>query len=212
MYEKYIKRLLDFFVAFILLIVLSPVLFILCMCTLFSLGTPIIFSQERPGKDGKLFTLYKLRTMDHRSDKPDIDRLKPMGAFFRKLHLDELPELFNILKGDMSFVGPRPQLPKDMLFFSNDIMRRQDVRPGLTGLAQSYGKSALRWDIKFEYDLEYIKRITFLSDARIILRTFSTVFASSNTPVDECGDYGDWLLATGRITNAEYDEKMGTQT
>ncbi len=131
-----------------------------------------------------------------------------MGAFFRKYHMDELPELVNILKGDMSFVGPRPQLMKDMAFFDSETAKRQNVRPGLTGLAQSYGAPALRWDIKFKYDLEYIEKITFPNDLKIIARTVKTVISGSGKAVDDSGDYGDWLLKNGMITREEYECKL----
>ncbi len=199
-YAKYIKRATDVFFAAVFLMLLCPLLLILCLLTYISLGSPVIFRQKRPGKGCKIFTLYKFRTMEN-------DGVKPLGAFLRKYHIDELPELYNILRGDMSFVGPRPQLIEDAAFFDENIMRWQTVRPGLTGLAQSYGESALRWDIKFKYDLEYIGSVTFLTDCKIIFRTVKTV-CSASAQEDDCGNYGDWLLVNRMIDREKYDEVM----
>ena len=166
MYRKYIKRILDFTLSLIALIVLSPILLITAILVKIKLGSPIIFKQQRPGKNEKIFTLYKFRTMTDKKDEegnllPDEQRITKFGKILRSTSIDELPELINILKGDMSIVGPRPQLIRDMLFMTEEQRKRHDVRQGLTGLAQINGRNNLTWEEKIEYDLEYIKNITF---------------------------------------------------
>ncbi len=175
-YERYIKRPQDFMCAFLALIVLSPVLLITGVLVRVKLGSPVIFKQKRPGKDEKIFTLYKFRTMTDGKDKngnllSDEERLTSFGKKLRATSLDELPELFNILKGDMAVVGPRPQLVRDMVFMTEEQRKRHSVRPGLTGLAQVNGRNAIDWEKKLAYDQEYIKKITFLGDVKIIWKT-----------------------------------------
>ena len=179
-YEKYFKRPLDFVFALLLLIVLSPILPITAILVRIKLGSPVIFQQWRPGKDEKIFKLYKFRTMtDVRNKKgkllPDEKRLTKFGKFLRSTSLDELPELFNILKGDMSFIGPRPLLVEYIERYSKDQHKRHDVRPGLTGLAQAMGRNAISWEEKFKLDNKYIKKITFLTDLNILLKTVKSV-------------------------------------
>ena len=175
-YEKFFKRPLDIIFSLLALIILSPILLIVAILVRIKLGSPIIFKQERPGKDEKIFKLYKFRTMTDAKDKkgkllPDGKRLTKFGKLLRSTSLDELPELFNILKGDMSFIGPRPMLVRDLVFFNDKTLKRQTVRPGLTGLAQANGRNGVNWDQRFEYDLLYVDKITILTDTKIIIKT-----------------------------------------
>ena len=192
MYRKYFKRLFDIVFSILALIVLSPVLLVVAILVRIKLGSPVIFKQKRPGLNEKIFTLYKFRTMtDKRDEKgellPDDVRLTKFGKMLRSTSLDELPELWNILKGDMSFVGPRPLLDKYIPLYSEEQRKRQHVRPGLTGLAQVNGRNGVSWEKKFQLDVEYTKHITFLSDIYLILRTVGNVFTgkgiSSTTSV-----------------------------
>lgn len=181
MYAKYIKRILDFILSLIALIVLSPVLLVVAILVRIKLGSPIIFKQQRPGKDEKIFTLYKFRTMTDKKDEngnllSDSERLTKFGKVLRSTSLDELPELVNILKGDMSIVGPRPLLVEYLPLYSEEQKHRHDVRPGLTGLAQVSGRNSLSWEEKFNDDLQYIKHITFFEDMKIIFMTVTKVF------------------------------------
>ena len=181
MYAKYIKRILDFTLSLLALIILSPVLLILYILVRIKLGKPAIFKQMRPGKDEKIFRLYKFRTMTEEKDEegnllPDEKRLTKFGKFLRSTSLDELPELINILKGDMAIVGPRPLLVEYLEFYSEEEKHRHDVRPGLTGLAQVSGRNAISWEEKFKQDLGYIKHLTFINDVKIIFKTIGKVF------------------------------------
>lgn len=180
MYRKYIKRLLDIIISLCGIIVLSPVYLILAILVRAKLGTPVIFKQDRPGKDEKVFHLYKFRSMtDDKDEKgnplPDEIRLTPFGKKLRSTSLDELPELFNILKGDMSLIGPRPLLVRYLPRYNEFQRHRHDVRPGLTGLAQINGRNAITWEKKFEYDVEYVNKLSFALDARIFMGTVRTV-------------------------------------
>jgi undecaprenyl phosphate N,N'-diacetylbacillosamine 1-phosphate transferase len=216
MYERFFKRVFDIVLALITLALALPFMALITVIVRVTMGKPVIFAQDRPGKDGKLFKLYKFRTMTNKKDEygrllPDEERLTKTGAFLRKTSLDELPELINILIGDMSFVGPRPQLIKDMVFFTPEIMRRQRVTPGLTGLAQIKGRNDISWERKFELDMEYISEITFLRDLKILFLTFAAVFSArgvSTQGMATAEDYGDYLLRTGKISEEEYEEKM----
>ncbi len=179
-YEKYIKRPQDFCCALVAIIVLAPVMAITALIVRLKLGAPVIFKQERPGLGGKIFTLYKFRTMSSEKDDegnllPDEVRLTKFGKFLRSVSLDELPELFNILKGDMSVVGPRPLLVKYLPLYNERQAKRHEVRPGFTGYAQIHGRNAISWEEKFEYDVEYVSHISFLGDWKIIFRTVVTV-------------------------------------
>lgn len=215
-YEKYIKRMLDFILSLIALICLSPVLLIVSILVRTKLGSPIIFKQQRPGKNEKIFTLYKFRTMTDEKDENgklllDSQRLTKFGKFLRSTSLDELPELINIIKGDMAIVGPRPQLIRDMLFMNNEQRKRHAVRQGLTGLAQVNGRNNISWEEKLNYDLEYIKKITFFTDMKIILKTVLKVFKKDdiNTEgMDTAEDLCDYLLRTKQISEEEYKEKL----
>jgi len=216
MYKKYFKRLFDIVFSFIAIVLLSPVLLCLAILVKKKLGSPIIFKQPRPGKDEKIFTIYKFRTMTDAKDKrgnllSDSMRLTVFGKFLRKTSLDELPELWNIFKGDMSIVGPRPQLVKDMVFMTQDQRRRHTVRQGLTGWAQVNGRNNITWEDKLYIDLEYVDNITFLNDIKIILLTVVNVFKATgvNTEgMDTAEDLGDYLLKRNIITKNEYLKKI----
>lgn len=215
-YEKYVKRPQDFCCALAALIVLSPVLMVTAYLVKKKLGSPVIFRQKRPGLNGKVFEMWKFRTMtDARDEKgnllPDEMRLTDFGKKLRSTSLDELPEFFNILNGDMSLVGPRPQLVKDMVFFNDKIFVRQSVRPGLTGLAQVSGRNAISWDEKFKYDLKYVSHVTFLTDMKILLQTAKKVIGKDGISAEGFAtseDYGDWLLRLDKINLEEYDSKL----
>ena len=181
MYAKYFKRILDFLLSLIALLVLSPILIIVAILVRVKLGSPVIFKQQRPGKDEKIFTLYKFRTMTNKKDEngnllPDSERLTKFGKTLRSTSLDELPELFNILKGDMSIVGPRPLLVEYLKLYNEEQKHRHDVRPGLTGLAQISGRNSISWNKKFKEDIFYINNITFIMDIKIIFKTITKVF------------------------------------
>ena len=180
MYKKFIKRFLDFILSLIALIILSPILLIIYILVRIKLGKPAIFKQQRPGKNEKIFTLYKFRTMTDDKDEegnllPDEQRLTKFGKILRSTSLDELPELFNILKGDMSIVGPRPLLVEYLPLYNEEQKRRHEVRPGLTGLAQVSGRNNLDWDERFKEDIYYIKHISFMKDIKIIFKTMVKV-------------------------------------
>ena len=216
MYSKCIKRVLDFILSLIAIIVLSPILLITAILVRIKLGSPIIFKQKRPGKDEKIFTLYKFRTMTDDKDEegnllPDSERLTEFGKFLRSTSIDELPELINIIKGDMSIVGPRPLLIRDMIFMTDEQRRRHSVRQGLTGLAQINGRNNVDWEEKINYDLQYIKKITFLGDIKIILRTVGKVFARKDIEtdgMDTAEDLCDYLLRTEKISKKDYENKL----
>ena len=179
-YEQYIKRPQDFLCALLALIVLSPVMLITAVLVQVKLGSPVIFKQRRPGKDEKIFTLYKFRTMTDGKDKngkllSDEERLTSFGKKLRATSLDELPELFNILKGDMAVVGPRPLLVQYLPLYNERQKRRHEVRPGFTGYAQVHGRNAITWEEKFEKDVYYVDHVTFLGDWKIIVQTIKTV-------------------------------------
>lgn len=179
-YEKFIKRPQDFLCALMATIVLSPVLVITAILVRVKLGSPVLFTQERPGKDGKVFKLYKFRTMLPPKDgvidpAQDAARLTPFGKKLRATSLDELPELFNMLKGDMSVVGPRPLLVQYLNRYNEHQARRHEVRPGFTGLAQVNGRNSISWEEKFDWDVKYVDRVTFLGDWKIIIDTVKTV-------------------------------------
>ena len=176
MYEKYFKRVLDFVLSLMALVVLSPVMLVIYILVRIKLGKPAIFKQQRPGKNEKIFTLYKFRSMTDEKDEngdllPDEKRLTKFGKTLRSTSLDELPELINILKGDMSIVGPRPLLVEYLELYDEQQKHRHDVRPGLTGLAQINGRNSIPWEEKFKDDIKYINKITFFGDIKIILRT-----------------------------------------
>lgn len=176
LYEKYVKRPLDAMLSAFALIVFSPVMIITGVLVKKNLGSPVFFTQDRPGKDAKVFKLYKFRTMKE-GDLPDSERLTPFGEKLRSTSLDELPELFNILKGDMAIVGPRPLLVRYLSRYNKTQARRHEVRPGLTGLAQANGRNALSWQKKFDYDVKYVDNVTFTGDVKIIADTVKEVIS-----------------------------------
>lgn len=185
LYAKYIKRALDFILSLCGILVLSPVLLVLWVLVWVKLGSPVLFKQERPGMEGKIFTLCKFRTMtDKRDEKGELlsdeERLTPFGKFLRSTSLDELPELFNILKGDMSIVGPRPLLVCYLPWYTEEEKHRHDMRPGLTGLAQVNGRNALGWEERFAFDLKYVRNCSFLMDMKIIVMTVGRVLKRSD--------------------------------
>lgn len=188
MYAKYIKRILDFALSLLALIVLAIPMLIIYILVRIKLGKPAIFKQERPGKNEKIFTLYKFRTMTDARDEngnllPDSERLTKFGKMLRSTSLDELPELVNILKGDMAIVGPRPLLVEYLDYYTEEEKHRHDVRPGLTGLAQVSGRNLLKWEDRFKMDVEYAHHITFFGDIRIILLTVKKVFKKADIVV-----------------------------
>lgn len=213
MYKLIVKRLIDILASVLGLILLSPVFILIAVLVAVRLGQPVIFSQIRPGKDGNLFKLYKFRTMTDERDKygnllPDDMRMTNFGKKLRESSLDELPELFNILKGDMSLVGPRPFLVYDIVFYTDKEMYRKSVLPGLTGLAQVSGRNNITWEEKFKYDFQYIDNINFLQDMKILYRTFFKVAEQSDIATDgmETAErYGIYLLRKNRITRDEYE-------
>lgn len=179
-YEKYIKRPQDFLCALVAIIVLSPIMLVTALLVRMKLGSPVLFAQDRPGKDGKVFKLYKFRSMTDEKDKngnllPDEDRLPVFGQKLRSTSLDELPELINILNGDMSVVGPRPLLVRYLSRYNETQARRHEVRPGFTGLAQVHGRNAISWEEKFDWDVKYVDHITFFGDWKIIFDTLRIV-------------------------------------
>lgn len=216
MYEKCLKRVMDFVLSLGALAVLSPVLLVLTVLGAVKMKGNPFFTQQRPGKDEKIFRLIKFRSMTCETDEngnplPDEQRLTKYGKLLRSTSLDELPELINILKGDMSIVGPRPLLVRDMVFMSAEQRRRHSVRQGLTGLAQVSGRNNISWEQKLEYDLEYIENITFFGDVKIILRTVGKVLGRDDTVregTESDMDFGDWLMKNGEVSREEYEEKQ----
>lgn len=199
-YEKYIKRPQDFLCALLAIVMLSPVMFVTASFVRVKLGSPVVFKQQRPGKGGKIFCLYKFRTMtDARDEKgdllPDEVRLTKFGRLLRSTSLDELPELINILKGDMSVVGPRPLLVRYLDRYNSHQARRHEVRPGFTGYAQVHGRNAISWEEKFDMDVKYVDHITFLGDWKIVFQTVKTVVRKEGISSD---------------TSATMEEFMGT--
>jgi len=222
MYIRFFKRFFDFILSVAALAVLSPILLILTVIGAIAMRGNPFFTQPRPGKkrrDGKekIFKLIKFRTMSNAKDKdgnllPDDQRLGKYGALLRSTSLDELPSLINIAVGDLSIVGPRPQLVRDMTFMTEEQRRRHDVRPGLTGLAQVNGRNNITWEQKFEYDLHYIDSgITLIGDIKIIFKTVGKVLKRSDTvregTVSDM-DFGDWLMLEGKVDQESYDQKQ----
>ena len=213
-YARYIKRILDVLLSGCALVALSPVLLTVAVLVRTRLGSPVIFCQPRPGKDEKIFKMYKFRSMTDARDEngellPDEVRLTRFGRTLRSTSLDELPELWNIFKGDMSIVGPRPQLVRDMVFMTPEQRLRHTVMPGLTGLAQVSGRNAISWEDKLATDLRYIRRITFLGDVKIVLLTVKKVFCREDISadgMDTAEDLGDYLLRTAQVSEEAYQE------
>ncbi len=220
-YEKYIKRVLDIICSLFAIIVFGGLYLIVAILVRVKLGSPILFKQPRPGlvdpKTGKerIFNMYKFRTMTDEKDadgnlKSDEERLTSFGKKLRASSLDELPETFNILKGDMSIIGPRPQLVRDMVFMSDEQRMRHTAKPGLSGLAQVMGRNAITWEDKFNWDLKYIERVFFLNDFRILMLTLKKVIGhnESSEELDVTDDYGVALMKEGKVTKEEYDRML----
>lgn len=189
MYRRFVKRMLDILISLTGLILLSPVILVLAILVRIKLGSPVIFHQERPGYRERIFTLCKFRTMTDDRDEsgellPDSERLTKFGSFLRKTSLDELPELWNILKGDMSLVGPRPLLVSYLPYYTERERLRHTVRPGLTGLAQVSGRNFIEWDKRLEKDAEYVEHLTFRMDLKVLGKTVKTLFVRENVAVD----------------------------
>lgn len=183
MYKKFFKRFFDIILSLIAIIILSPVYLIISILVLIFMGWPILFKQPRPGKNEKIFNMYKFRTMTNKKDKdgnllPDNQRLPKFGRFLRKTSLDELPEMFCILTGTMSFIGPRPLLVEYLPYYTKEEHHRHDVRPGLTGLAQANGRNLVNWDDRFKLDLEYVNNVSLKMDLSVIIKTISIVLKS----------------------------------
>lgn len=216
MYRNFIKRVLDIICALLALTVFCWLYGLIALLVRVKLGSPVIFKQPRPGKDEKIFVLCKFRTMTDERDEdgnllPDEVRLTKFGRFLRSASLDELPEAWNILKGDMSVVGPRPQLVRDMVFMSEKQRHRHDVKPGLTGLAQVNGRNCIEWEDKINFDLQYIKNISFLTDLKIVFITVIKVLKTESISYEGMAtaeDLGDYLLRTGMVSDDYYSEKQ----
>ncbi len=218
-YEKFIKRPLDLVLSLGATVVLSPVMGVTALLVKKKLGSPVLFIQMRPGKidpetgEEKIFKLYKFRTMTDERDEngeflPDDVRLTKFGKTLRSTSLDELPELFNIIKGDMAVCGPRPQLVRDMVFMTEEQRKRHFVLPGLTGLAQISGRNSISWEGKLNTDISYINNISFINDLAIILKTFIKVIKKEDITeegLSTATDFGDYLLGTGRVSHSEYE-------
>lgn len=216
-YEAYIKRPFDFICGCMALLCFGWLYLIVAILVRVKLGSPVLFIQARPGKDEKIFKLYKFRTMTEEKDLDgnllsDDARLTEFGKVLRATSLDELPEVLNILKGDMSVIGPRPQLVRDMVFMSKEHRQRHSVRPGLSGLAQVNGRNEIDWEKKLDLDLKYIRKITFEGDMKIILNTVKKAFLKQEGITDgilaTAMDYGDCLLKSGRVSQEEYENRQ----
>lgn len=212
-YERWFKRPVDIFCALSAMVVFCWLYAIVAILVRVKLGSPVLFRQPRPGKDEKIFELCKFRTMTDERDEngnllPDDVRLTKFGKFLRSTSLDELPEAWNILKGDMSVIGPRPQLVRDMVFMTPEQRQRHGVLPGLSGLAQVRGRNAISWEGKLATDLEYVEKVTFMGDLKIVLQTvvkFVKREDISAEGMETAEDLGDYLLRTGQVERAEYD-------
>lgn len=212
MYRHFFKRFLDIVLSFMGLIILLPVLLIIAILVRVKLGKPVLFKQNRPGLNEKIFTLYKFRTMiDARDEEgkllPDSQRLTKFGKLLRSTSLDELPELFNILKGDMSFIGPRPLSVAYLPYYNEEEKHRHDVRPGLTGLAQINGRNNLSWEKRFQYDVEYVKNIGIIEDIKIFMKTFIKVFKREGITTRGTGKVEDFDEYRRRISGSKEMQK-----
>lgn len=222
-YERYIKRLLDIISSLAAIIVFGWLYIIIAILVRVKLGSPVLFKQPRPGKidpktgKEKIFNMYKFRSMSDERDENgnlllDEVRLGKFGKALRATSLDELPEAFNILKGDMSIIGPRPQLVRDMVFMTDEQRMRHTAKPGLSGLAQVKGRNAITWEDKLSWDLKYIEKVSFLGDVKIVWQTVVKAFVRQEGITDgdmaTAYDYGDWLLMNGKMSREEYEKKQ----
>lgn len=210
LYEKLFKRVLDLLLSLFAMVILCVPILIIAVLVLMNLGKPVIFSQERPGKNEKIFKLYKFRTMINKTDLegnllPDKQRLTTFGRVLRSTSLDELPELLNIIRGEMSFIGPRPLSVKYLPYYSDEERHRHDVLPGLTGLAQVNGRNSISWKEKFALDLEYVSRITFFGDLKILIQTVLIVLRHKDIGQAEQAPVS---LHIQRKEQARYDNKV----
>lgn len=215
-YKLFFKRVYDILFSTVFILLFSPIYIVLIILGAVKMKGNPFFCQLRPGKNGKIFKMIKFRTMTCEKDAdgnllPDEKRLTKYGKLLRSTSLDELPELFNIFLGQMSFVGPRPQLKKDLVFMDDEVKKRHNIRGGLTGLAQVMGRNNITWEKRFEYDLLYVRKYSFFLDLKIIFLTFFKVLKRSDVATDGMStsmDYGDWLLKEGKITQEEYNKKL----
>lgn len=223
-YSRFVKRFLDVSISFTAILVLSVFLIIFYILTFLFLGRPVIYKQARPGKNHKIFNIYKFRSMSNKKDAngnllPDEQRITRFGKFLRKTSIDELPQLFNILKGDMSFVGPRPRLIKDMVFYEQDIYKFYEITPGLTGPTQTTGRNLNTWEQVFEKDISYMHNITLKNDIAIFFKTFKAVFFSTGETHSNAEEnktkvkeqeyyYADYILRIGKINKKQYDHGL----
>lgn len=215
LYKDYLKRCFDFTISLLALIIISPAFLILMLITRICNGKGVFFKQPRPGKNGKIFTLYKFRSMSNKCDKdgnllPDKDRVTKWGKFLRKTSLDELPQLLNIIKGEMAIVGPRPRLVKDMVFYPKCYFQSYYVRPGLTGNTQANGRNSNTWEQVLEMDKAYSEHITFWGDIKLIFKTFTSIFKSKGSSDGSCENkqayyYADYLLESKQISIETYN-------
>lgn len=221
-YTVFFKRFLDIFLSLLAIIILSPFLLIFALLTLIFNGYPIIYKQARPGRNHKIFYIYKFRSMNNKKDKdgnllPDSQRITFWGKIIRKLSIDELPQFFNILKGDMSFIGNRPKLVKDVIFYDKEVFDQYVMRPGITGYAAAYGRNRNTWEATFEKDKFYMQNVSFWLDLKIVFKTIGTIFTNkgeshSNSEEDKKYEkeqeyyYADYLLRIGKITKEQYDK------
>lgn len=219
LYAKFFKRFFDFSISLLAIIILSPILLLLYIFNAIFVGVPTIFKQKRPGKNNQIFCIYKFRSMNNKKDKdgnllPDSQRITFWGKIMRKTSLDELPQLFNILFGKMSIVGPRPRLVKDIIFYDKEVFDSYTATPGLTGPTQTTGRNENSWEQVFKKDIEYMKNITFAKDIKIFFKTFISVFKSKGESHDNTEEdkkqiheyyYADYLLRIEKITKEQYD-------
>jgi undecaprenyl phosphate N,N'-diacetylbacillosamine 1-phosphate transferase len=223
-YTLFLKRFFDIIISFLALVILFPFLILFGILTLIFNGYPIFYKQARPGKNNKVFYIYKFRSMSNKKDKdgnllPDSQRMTTWGKIIRKLSIDELPQFWNILKGDMSFIGHRPKLVKDVIFYDKDVMEQYGLRPGITGYAAAYGRNKNTWEATFEKDKFYMQNASLWLDIKIIFKTIGTIFTNkgeshSNAEEDKANEreqeyyYADYLLSIGKITKEQYDKGL----
>lgn len=223
-YTVFLKRFFDIILSLLALIILFPFMVLFALLTLIFNGYPIFYKQARPGKNNKVFYIYKFRSMNNKKDKdgnllPDSQRITTWGKIIRKLSIDELPQFWNILKGDMSFIGHRPKLVKDVIFYEKDVIEQYGLRPGITGYAAAYGRNRNTWEATFEKDKFYMQNASLWLDIKIIFKTIGTIFTNkgeshSNAEEDKHSEreqeyyYADYLLRIGKITKEQYDKGL----